>query len=275
MSSPLVWGAAHRASRSLGSATGARGPEAGRTRPAKQGIRCGHRAKSASSHFARADPKPVVTRGPARLSSCHVSGCRRASVVGVRRAPMRRFAHTVLCLAVASELTAACTSEDPKVAEGRKAAEVADKEIANDLAAPNHAEALEWLRRPTALGWKVSVNEMRTMTDELYAVGATTVYVRPPARPGQRPLPRAGPATPRGHPEARPAAGLERARRQRGGEATRGGAAPRPRGTSSGPRHSRGARGPRPRPGSARAPGRSLGPRSRAPGPRSAPPAAS
>ena len=64
-----------------------------------------------------------------------------------------------------------------KVTETRKAAEGTDKEIADDLAAPNHAEAREWLQRPAALGWKVSVNEMRTMADELYAADATTVYV--------------------------------------------------------------------------------------------------
>ena len=90
---------------------------------------------------------------------------------------MRRFRHTALCLLVASGLGWACASEDPKVAEARKAAEDTDKEIADDLGAPNHAEAREWLRRPTALGWKVSVNEMRTMADELYAAGATRVYV--------------------------------------------------------------------------------------------------
>ncbi len=90
---------------------------------------------------------------------------------------MRRFTCIALCLVVASGLTAGCTSEDPKVAEARKTGEDTDKEIANDLAAPNHAEARAWLRRPAALGWKVSVNEMLKMTDELYAAGATTVYV--------------------------------------------------------------------------------------------------
>jgi hypothetical protein len=72
---------------------------------------------------------------------------------------------------------AACTCEDPKVVESRQAAEATDLEIASDLAAPNHAEARDWLRRPVALGFKVSVDEMRTMADELYAAGAITVYV--------------------------------------------------------------------------------------------------
>ena len=90
---------------------------------------------------------------------------------------MRRFQSTLMLLFLASGLLAACATEDPKVTEARKAAEGTDKEIADDLAAPNHAEAREWLQRPAALGWKVNVNEMRAMADELYAAGATTVYV--------------------------------------------------------------------------------------------------
>src|SRR5262245_63516208 len=90
---------------------------------------------------------------------------------------MHRPAYIALCLAFASGLMAGCASEDAKVAEARKAAEDTDKEIANDLAGPHHAEARQWLRRPAALGWKVSVDEMRQMTDELYAAGATTVCV--------------------------------------------------------------------------------------------------
>ena len=90
---------------------------------------------------------------------------------------MGRFLHTPLRFVVISVLAAACAGEDPKVVEARKAAEDTDKEIANDLAAPNHAEAREWLRRPAALGFKLSVDEMRQMVDELYTAGATTVYV--------------------------------------------------------------------------------------------------
>lgn len=90
---------------------------------------------------------------------------------------MRWFTSAALSLVVLLGLLAACTSEDPKVAEARKTAEDTDKEIANDLAAPKHAEAREWLRRPAALGFKVSVDEMRTMADELYAAGAVTVHV--------------------------------------------------------------------------------------------------
>jgi hypothetical protein len=65
---------------------------------------------------------------------------------------MRWLPYTGLCLVVASGLTAACAREDPKVAEAQKAAEDTDGEIAKDLAAPNHAEAREWLQRPAALG---------------------------------------------------------------------------------------------------------------------------
>jgi hypothetical protein len=83
----------------------------------------------------------------------------------------------MLCLAAAVGLTAACASEDPKVAEARRAAEDTDQEVANVLAAPNHAEAREWLGRPAALGWKVSVNQMLKIVEELYAAGASTVYV--------------------------------------------------------------------------------------------------
>jgi hypothetical protein len=90
---------------------------------------------------------------------------------------MSRLGYTARWVVAASGLAAACTSEDPKVVESRQAAEATDREIASDLAAPNHAEAREWLRRPVALGFKVSVDEMRTMADELYAAGATTVYV--------------------------------------------------------------------------------------------------
>jgi hypothetical protein len=42
------------------------------------------------------------------------------------------------------------SGEDPKVAEARTAAEATDQEIAGDLAAPSHAEAREWLKRPAA-----------------------------------------------------------------------------------------------------------------------------
>jgi hypothetical protein len=103
-------------------------------------------------------------------------GCLAA--LNVRRLlAMGRLTCIALHLVLASGLMVACGSEDPKVAEARKEAEDTDREVADDLAGPNHAEAREWLRRPTALGFKVSVDEMRQMTDELYAAGATTVYV--------------------------------------------------------------------------------------------------
>ena len=89
-------------------------------------------------------------------------------------------------IAAALVLAAVACKKDPAKEEAARI----DRDVASELAEgpDKHAEAREWLARPSAMGFKVSVKEMSEITEAIYAAGAPRVHVTGISKLGDREL---------------------------------------------------------------------------------------
>lgn len=86
-----------------------------------------------------------------------------------------RTSLAAVCLVLS--LAGACKREPAAVREAREKAAEIDKDAAELLAEPGHADAREWLAKPASMGFEVSTSDMSVMTEELYRRGALKVWV--------------------------------------------------------------------------------------------------
>lgn len=107
----------------------------------------------------------------------HAWPLRRAVVASPARGYSRGMRTRLLLLLALVSVDIGCKREPPEVTEARAGAKEIDTEMETDIQGDSSAEARAWLGRSNAVGWKVSVNDMRKMTDEIYGAGATKVWV--------------------------------------------------------------------------------------------------